>query len=397
MADDAADATLASLEDWLLDQALRAVALDTLVDGLARRLLAAGIPVRRGSVAWAILHPLFNAEAVTWTRDEGSVFAQFPHRRIQPDAWLQSPIRYMLDNKLDAMRRRLAGPDALLDFPLCAEFASEGDTDYQAWVIRFDIPKIDEGDSGIVVSWTTSRPGGFTDAEIDRLARLNRPLAIACRGALLSRIASNIAETYLGRRAGGDVLAGRIRRGDGNTIRAVIWYSDLRGSTALAERLAPDAYLALLNRYFEVTAGAVMEAGGEVLDFIGDSVLGVFPVADGIDVEAAATAAVSAADTAVAQITPLTDAVPALDFGIALAVGDVMFGNIGIPSRLSFSVIGSTVNAVARIEKMTKQIGEPVLATEAVARAAPADWHPVGSFALAGFDAPVALFARARP
>jgi adenylate cyclase len=389
--------TGAALEDWLLDNALRAVALDELVDGMAQRVLASGVRVRRCSIAWAILHPLFTAESVTWTRDDGPVFSQYPHREVEIEPWLNSPIRHMLDNRLLELRRRLSGPDAVLDFPLCAEFAALGDTDYQAWIVRFDIPKIDSEERGLVVSWTTDRPGGFADWELDFLRRLTRPLAITCRGALLARIATNIAETYLGRRAGGDVLAGRIRRGDGNTIRAVIWYSDLRGSTALAERLPPDAYLALLNRYFEITAGAVMEAGGEVLDFIGDSVLGVFPVSDEVGVEAAADAATAAADVAVARISPVTDGMPALEFGIALAVGDVMFGNIGIPNRLSFSVIGSTVNAVARIEKMTKQIGEPVLATERVALTAPSHWRAVGSHSLDGFGAPVPLYARARP
>jgi adenylate cyclase len=389
--------TGASLEDWLLDNALKAVVLDDLVDGLARRVLATGIPVRRCSVAWSILHPLFDAESITWTRGDGPMLSQFPHAQKEREAWSRSPIRHMLANGLDALRRRLAGPLAELDFPLCEELAAVGDTDYLAFTIRFDIPKIVDEDRGIVVSWTTDRPGGFTDREVAILGRLNRPLAITCRAALLARIANNIAETYLGRRAGGDVLAGRIRRGDGHTIRAVIWYSDLRGSTALAERLAPDAYITLLNRYFECTAGTVMEAGGEVLDFIGDAVLGVFPVVDGASVETAATAAAEAADAAVARIAPVTEAAPALDFGVALAVGDVMFGNIGIPSRLSFSVIGSTVNAVARIEKMTKQVGTPVLATERVASTAPAAWRAVGTFPLDGFGAPVPLYARARP
>jgi adenylate cyclase len=386
-----------ALEDWLLDNALKAVVLDDLVDGLVRRVLATGIPVRRCSVAWSILHPLFDAESVTWTRADGPVMNQFPHTQREREAWSKSPIRHMLANGLDALRRRLAGPAAELDFPLCEELAAAGDTDYLAFTIRFDIPKIVSEDRGIVVSWTTDRPGGFTDREVAVLARLNRPLAITCRGALLARIASNIAETYLGRRAGSDVLAGRIRRGDGHTIRAVIWYSDLRGSTALAERLSPDAYIGLLNRYFECTAGTVMEAGGEVLDFIGDAVLGVFPVVDGASVETAAAAAAEAADAAVSRIAPMTDAAPALDFGVALAVGDVMFGNIGIPARLSFSVIGSTVNAVARIEKMTKQVGTPVLATESVAATAPAAWRAVGAFPLDGFGAPVPLYARARP
>jgi adenylate cyclase len=386
----------ASLEDWLLDHALRTVALDVLVDGLCRRVLAAGIPIRRCSLAWSILHPLFDAESVIWQRDGGPVFNQFPYEVRERDVWARSPIRHMLVNDLDVLRRRLAGPEALIDFPLFEEFAAIGDTDYLASAVRFDIPKIVNERRGIVVSWTTDRPGGFTDHDIAALRRLNRPLAVTCRSALLARIASNIAETYLGRRAGGDVLSGRIRRGDGHAMRAVIWYSDLRGSTALAERLAPDAYLAVLNRYFECTAGAVMDAGGEVLDFIGDAVLGVFPVVDGSSVEQAAAAATQAADDALGRIAAMAEDSEAVELGIALALGDVMFGNIGIPSRLSFSVIGRTVNAVARIEKMTKLIGVPVLATEGVAATVPADWRAVGEHPLDGIGAPVPLFARIR-
>jgi len=389
----------ASLEDWLLDRALSAAALDELVDGLSRRVVAAGVPVSRCSVAWAILHPLFDAESITWLHDRGPVLNQFPHDNFEREAWVRSPIRHMLDNHLDSLRRRLAGPEALLDFPILEDFASQGHTDYLSSAVRFDIPKVIGEERGIVVSWATARPSGFSDHDIATLRRLNRPLAIACRAALLERIANNIAETYLGRLAGGDVLSGRIRRGDGHTIRAVIWYCDLRGSTALAERLPPDAYLAVLNRYFECTAGAVIDAGGEVLDFIGDAVLGVFPVrGEGAGAATAAVAAASrAADDALTRIAGAPADADPLDFGVALAVGDVMFGNIGIPSRLSFSVIGSTVNAVARIEKMTKQIGEPVLSTAAVAAAAPAEWRPLGAHRLDGFGTPVPLFARIRP
>jgi len=391
----------AALDDWLIEQALRGTGLASVVDGLCARVRASGTELSRVHVAWPTLHPLFDAETVTWTAPSGAVLQQFPHELVEREPWLTSPLRHMIVEEIDLFRRHLAGPEALLDFPLLADLAAEGHTDYLAHRIVFEVPRL-AGDSrgGCIVSWTTGRPGGFSDVDVALLARLQRGLALVCRTTFLSRIASSIAETYLGRRAGGEVLAGVIRRGDGRTIRAVIWYSDLRGSTALAERLPPERYLSLLNHFFECTAGAVVEAGGEVLDFIGDAVLAVFPIAGPEEAAAAVAAATYAADAAVARIGGFGDAAADLDapigLGVALAVGEVMFGNIGIPARLAFSVIGPTVNAVARIEKATKALGEPVLATADVAAADPVGWRAVGHHALAGFETPVALYARVR-
>lgn len=389
----------AALDDWLIEQALQGTDLASVVDGLCARARDGGVGIRRAHVAWPTLHPLFDAETVTWTAESGAVPQQFPHELEEREAWLTSPLRHMIVEEVDLFRRRLAGPAALLDFPLLADLAAAGHTDYLAHRILFEVPR-QAGDnrSGCIVTWTTDRPGGFSDEDVALLGRLRRGIALVCRTTILSRIASSIAETYLGRRAGGEVLAGVIRRGDGRTIRAVIWYSDLRGSTALAERLSPAAFLGVLNHYFECTAGAVVEAGGEVLDFIGDAVLAVFPIAEPAEAAAAVAAATAAADAAVARAGRID--VPGLaapiELGVALASGEVMFGNIGIPARLAFSVIGPTVNAVARIEKATKLLGEPVLATAAIAGADPAGWRDVGRHALAGFEAPVTLYARVR-
>ena len=382
-------------ESWLLDRALDGAGLADVLVGLCARVDAAGVPVCRAVIAWPTLHPLFDAETLNWTRGRGVVLHQMPHHPEERPEWLASPLRHLLVGKLDWLRRRLDGPDAVVDFPLLAELAAEGITDYVAVHIVFDAPRAaGEEDRGCLVTWATDRPGGFTESHLAFLAGLRRGIGIVARTALLSRIATNIAETYLGRRAGGDVLAGSIRRGDGHAIEAVIWYSDLRRSTALAERLPRDAFLALLNRYFECTAGAVETAGGEVLEFIGDAVLAVFPIVGEADAGAAVRAATAAADDALARLAALGG--DEVRFGVALAVGEVMFGNIGIPARLAFSVIGPTVNAVARIEAATKLIGAPVLATAAVAAVDPDGWHPVGAHALAGFAEPVELYARAR-
>lgn len=385
------------IENWLLAQALRNVGLVDIVAGLCDRVVEAGVEISRVVLAWPTLHPLFNAETVTWTRDGGVGLDQHPHSVIESEAWLASPMRHILVNQIGTLRCRLSGPDARRDFPLLVELAENGATDYVATTVRFDIPQVraDEDRGGMIITWATDRDGGFSDGDLALLQGINRGLAIACRSALLSRIATNIADTYLGRRAGTEVLAGKIRRGDGRTIRAVIWYSDLRDSTALGERLPPDVFLALLNRYFECTAGAVTERGGEVLDFIGDAVLAVFPIADG-DERGATMAAIAAADEALVRLEThnAEAAAEPLDFGVALAVGDVMFGNIGIPARLTFSVIGPTVNAVARIEKATKGIGAQILATGEIAALDPAGWRSVGRHPLAGVVEPIELFTR---
>ncbi|MEM8664148.1 MAG: adenylate/guanylate cyclase domain-containing protein, partial [Pseudomonadota bacterium] len=198
-----------------------------------------------------------------------------------------------------------------------------------------------------------------------------------------------IAATYLGKVAGNRVLSGEIARGEGKHIDAVIWYCDLRGSAELCDTLGVDEYLPLLNKYFVATAGPVMREGGDVLDFIGDAVLAIFPLH-----EDGAHRALRATEAAAREVDALRLSEPAFQdrkcladvTGIAIATGSVVYGNIGVPQRLTFSVIGPTVNAVARLEDLTKVIGEPILATENVARHLGADmpFRALGAYRLPG-------------
>ncbi|MBZ0218582.1 MAG: adenylate/guanylate cyclase domain-containing protein, partial [Fimbriimonadaceae bacterium] len=203
--------------------------------------------------------------------------------------------------------------------------------------------------------------------------------------------------TYLGKDAGTRVLSGAIRRGDGSKINAVVWYSDLRDSTAMADTMPSEDFLHLLNVYFECSAGPAIKAGGEILDFIGDGVLAIFPYEN----EADLPAAVCAASRAVRQSKIITDQInderqtaglPAIRFGIGLNVGSVMFGNIGVPERLSFSVIGPTVNEVARIEKMTKALDTNILVTAEIAAVEPESWQSIGHQRLDGVAQQIELF-----
>jgi adenylate cyclase len=385
---------LERIEDWLIREALGSPDMTAMFSGTCERLVAAGIPIARANLAWSTLHPLVNAEAVLWVAGEDALFEQYPHDREDEEDWLQSPIRAMLMAGEDRLRRQLASGNSDPGFPMLRRLRDEGYTDYIILRTPFDLPTTSEvGPTGMMVSWATRAPGGFDTRTIDQIDYLQIRLALAARATIQTRIAHTIAETYLGRHAGRRVLSGSIRHGDGERLDAVIFYSDLRGSTALADSLSEDAYLAHLNAYFDAAAGAVIAAGGDVLDFIGDAILAVFPIdEDGLD--AASLRALEAAEHALARLEAARALTPyPLHCGIALTCGEVMFGNIGVADRLTFSVIGRTVNAAARIEAMTKHLATPVLVTSEVAAAAPSAFLPKGSYTLAGFGAEVELFA----
>ena len=248
-------------------------------------------------------------------------------------------------------------------------------------------------------SWATDRSSGFSEEDLRVFGRVQRRYAVSCKVQIQERITRNLLETYLGPDAGARVLDGQIRRGDGERIHAVIWYSDMRDSTRLADRLDPHAFMELLNRYFECTAGAVIAGGGEVLRFVGDAVLAIFPIRDGgDDARTAAERALAAARDAEHRLSRTNEGLAEtgadpIGFGLGLHVGDVMYGNIGVPERLEFSVIGPAANEVARIEDLTKELGRRVLLSAAFAAAAGARCESLGPHRLRGVGAPVEVFA----
>lgn len=273
-----------------------------------------------------------------------------------------------------------------MDFPLLEELRADGGTDYVAFAVSFG-PGLYNGMAG---SFATDRPDGFSEDHIRALLGLRVPLGVAMKMRVQGDIARNVVRTYLGPRAGLRVLNGQIQRGDGETIPAALWYSDLRGSTALADTLPSDAFIALLNDYFEASAGAVLDHGGEILGFIGDAVLAIFPAEGGGAEERAACArAIAASDEAAERMAVLNEArastgAEALSFGLGLHFGEVMFGNIGVADRLSFNVIGQSVNEVCRLEELTRENGGAVLASAAFAQRIDAEWPVVGERILRG-------------
>ncbi len=400
---DGSNVLIDEVSDWLMGEALGHADIRSLVAGTATRVDAAGIPLRRFHISFNILHPLYDSMSLTWRRGEKVEDNKFERTMDADDPeWRQSPLNHMIERRLPTLRRRLAGPEATFDFPILEELRAAGGTDYFAFHVPFGGSEFD----GLVGSWVTDRKRGFLDADLRALTRIQRRLAVACRMTIRGQVAENVVATYLGRSAGQRVLAGQIRRGEGETIPAVIWYSDLRGSTAMAERLDREVYTEVLNCYFECVGGAILEAGGEIVDFIGDAVLAIFPI-DGERQAGAArrgdacSRALSAAHDAQRRLD-VTNAdrakrsLPQLSYGLALHVGDMMFGNIGTLDRLSFSVIGPSVNQVARLEALTKQLGRPIVASRDFTDSCPGNWETLGKHKVQGIAEPIEVFAPER-
>lgn len=379
--------------DWLIERAIHPFDVTTLVEELCPRLIAAGVPLLRINLGFRVLHPLFRAMSLTWRRGEDHVeHTHFPHPPRHPE-WLRSPYARLVGDRQTSLRLSPLDADACARYPVIAALAQQGGTDYLACGVPFD----PEQERGVLLSFATDRPGGFTDAHVASLERVAAPLTLACRVHLEQQVAQNLALTYLGRDAARRVLRGQIQRSDGENIHAAVLYSDLRDSTRLAETHPPAEFLALLDAYFECTAGSVLLEGGEVLALIGDAVLAIFPITPGNE-QAACTAAVAAARRAQVQrdqvnATRAAAGQPIIEFGIGLHIGDVVFGNIGVPERLQFTVIGPTANEVARLESLTKTLGHRVLASDRFADAVPIAWQHLGLHELRGARTPRAVFA----
>jgi adenylate cyclase len=272
-----------------------------------------------------------------------------------------------------------------LDFPVLSELRAEGITDYLALPLVFTDGAIH------AVTCTTRQAGGFTDAQIAGIEAIITPLARVTEIRALRRMGSTLLDTYVGHDAGERILAGRIRRGDIEEIHAAIWLSDMRGFTALADSLPPPVLIDLLNRYFDCQVPVILEHGAEVLKFMGDGLLAIFTIA-GNETEVCERA-LAAARRAQANVAALSDsAMPGLRFGLALHIGDVLYGNIGSGNRLDFTCIGPAVNCAARIEKLTSQLGRAVLASGEFARHCAGEFTPLGEYRLAGFSAPQLVF-----
>ncbi len=386
------DSVVDSVADWLMAQALAGSnTVPDLLHGCCERLRASGVPVWRANMSYQTLHPQFQGMTIIWVHPDNLEISKFPHSDTVSEEFRRSPQYDMLKTLIPYLRRHLVGPEALLDYPILTELRDAGGTDYLAFIIAFN----DEGTDGMVGSWATDRPGGFTDQHISSLMRIQRRLGVACKITIREQTARNVVSAYLGPKSAERVLDGQIKPGDGEAIQTALWYSDLRDSTEMAERMKPDDFLADLNAYFSCSAGSVIEHGGQVLNLIGDALLAIFPVGDQFQSEkeacqAALAAAIDATrlmkDVNAGRATPLR-------FGVGLHLGDVIYGNIGTTERLQFTAVGRAVNHVARLENLTKQLSDPVIASAAFKDKTSGRWHRLGDFQLRGIGRETTVYA----
>jgi uncharacterized protein (DUF427 family)/class 3 adenylate cyclase len=393
------------LSDWLLREAWEAASSAELVDRFARQLVEAGIGVSRLSMVIPTLHPQVAGNAFIWRRGGEIVDARdLPHFDLQSEAYLKSPIIRIMNGE-GGIRRRLEGPNPPRDFPILEDLLAEGATDYVAMPMLFSTGKIN------AVTLASDRPGGFTTRELGWVYEILPVLSRLLEVQALHRSSRSLMDTYLGAYTGQRVLNGLIKRGDGEDIPAVIWYCDLRGSTALADSLDRHSYLDLLNRYFEAMAGAVLDHGGEVLKFIGDGLLAIFPmekVKEGADGQKlycpggkaqdgdsmfcgqnACSKAIEAARDALKRMAEVNAELAEsgrdpLAFGLSLHLGNVTYGNIGASSRLDFTVIGPATNEAARMDALTKELGFGVLISDDFERFVTGSLVSVGRHAFRG-------------
>ena len=404
--EEALDSRIGELIDWMVAEALNAGLDDyqRIYSDFWDRFHAAGIPLLRVHAAMQTLHPLMNAISLTWHRGEDTVLDTYRvDDGADSEAWEKNPLKVLVDNQESFCRHRLPPTSTIANrHPILKKFSDNGATDYLGFTVRFapgDMALNRQG--GMIASFTTDQAGGFTKQEIDLIKRVLPRFALVAKLAGRERLFHNVIEAYLGTDAGARVREGQISLGSGQMIDAVIWFSDLRNSTPLAEKLGHEHFLTLLNDYFSALAGAVMDSGGVVLRFIGDAALAIFPIADDrfTEIEARKLALVAAKDAIVRAETVNAERAARGDepfgYGIGLHVGRIMYGNIGVPSRVEFSVIGPAANEAARIESMTKTLNEHVVVSEAFAGGLEEPFRDLGTHELRGASKPVQLFGLA--
>jgi len=370
--------------DWLIDGARSAPQPQQVLSQLSEWLVACDIPLWRVAVFVNTLHPQIIGRRFVWRPGAEVEISEGRFGLFDTLEFRENPVARVYATR-KAIRRRLADPGCPMDFPILQELRAEGVTDYLASPLFFTDGAVH------LVTCTTLQPGGFTDAQIAGIEAILTPLARVAEIRALRRTASILLDTYVGHDAGERILAGHIRRGDIEEIHAAIWLSDMRGFTALADGLPPRVLIDLLNRYFDCQVPVILDHGAEVLKFMGDGLLAIFTIA-GNETEVCKRA-LAAARQVRANIAELADsAAPGLRFGLALHIGDVLYGNIGSGNRLDFTCIGPAVNCAARIEKLTGQLGRAVLASGEFARHCPDGFAAIGEFSLAGFSAPQSVY-----
>ncbi|MEQ8345524.1 MAG: adenylate/guanylate cyclase domain-containing protein [Sneathiellaceae bacterium] len=388
---------LVRMIDWLLDQSHRDMPTVPFFSEFCQRLSDEGVPLARVVAGLPAVHPQHFARGLEWTRSGDAREITREHGILDTALYRESPVA-LIHRTGVAIRRRLCDPATPMDFPILHELKAEGITDYLVMPLEFS--------RGVraFISWSSDCPEGFTADQLGVIYDIMPIVSLRLELRSAYRMAEDLLNTYLGSGAARQVLSGTVQRGQGHRIRAAIWYCDLRDYTAMAERMRSHELIVTLDDFFECLAGPIQDHGGEVLKFMGDGLLAIFRLEDSAegDEEAAAAAAchraLSAVRAAFERLHVLNQGrgiggAPPLRLGLALHLGEVIYGNIGAQDRLDFTVIGPAVNTVARLEELCKALNLPVLASAEFAGAAGVPMQDMGSHPLRGLRRPLQVFA----
>ncbi|MGI9435821.1 MAG: adenylate/guanylate cyclase domain-containing protein [Geminicoccaceae bacterium] len=375
------------IADWLVGEGRLLGDGIAIAEGLAERLIEAGVPLLRLRIAQRLSNPLLAAWGVIWRRDLGrSEDYVVPTQLLETSTWIGSPFQQVVQSRA-SLRKRLTSlhPD---DNGVFHEMAEIGGTDFYAMPLEF-------GDGSVQgMSFVAEGEHGFSEGQIHLFESLRHPLAAATEAVAMRRSKASLLKTYLGKGPSEAVTAGSIRRGDLSTVNAVVMFSDLRGFTDKSSRWSDRELLDALDGYFEAVVDAVHRHQGDVLKFLGDGILAVFPIKDEGSTKARCAGALEAAFDARQGLAQFNDTREAagqepIDFGTALHVGEVTYGNIGSPDRLDFTVIGETVNLASRLEGLCKTLDEPILCSDAMGECLASKLHSIGSHEIHGLAHPV--------
>jgi len=393
------------LHVWAVRQGLFGTAAAELFDGFCQRLVLRGLSLWRASAAMRTLHPQWGGYSYLWRRDLNAIEpSQFGRGNENSQGWLTSPFAYLVGQAEAGgdpwvhMRRRLAGPEALLDFPLLEELASAGAADYFAQIVRFGPQGDASRGTGIGYSFATDRREGFGEDDLTLLQAVLPALSLAMMTHAGHTIASGLLGAYLGDDAGRRVHAGAVERGSVESVRAILWFADMRGFTKLADSTPGLHVIELLDEVFETLTAPLRSRGGQVLKFMGDGMLAIFPMLAATEAEVCRSAidAARAAMHALDRINRARVAAckPGAEVDLALHIGEVLYGNVGAADRLDFTVIGPAVNEAARIETLCEPLGRKVLVSEEFVTAAGTcnELQPLGHHRLRGVREPRAIY-----
>lgn len=377
--------------DWLTNGTRDQRFIDNIFAEMCIRLREAGIPLKRSTLHVLIHHPQWLGARFMWSDGmREAEIARVDYDVRERSEYIGSPANELQDGATEVRENLERDPALGRKHALYDEMRAMGLTDYVAWPLYHTLGKRH------LITFATDRRGGFDDAHLAALKKVLPVLALVSEIRVKNRLARTLLETYVGTHAGELILAGATRRGTGTTVRAAIMICDLRDFTKISDNWPRDDVIDLLNDYFDAMSEPIARHGGEILKFIGDGLLAIFPLSQPkacVNLLHAVTEARQAM-VALNERNSATGRAP-LNYGIGVHVGDVMYGNIGSKARLDFTVIGPAVNMASRLEALTKQIGKPVLLSRDFAELVAPEFEleRVGQHAVRGFSEPIELFA----